>query len=197
MRSLVRLLDGVIRSSSHVFEFSLDHECILRLQFSRATRTLYLPDTTLHRGDPLLLLHLWNERLPTVPPGGVDFSWAQTVLRRFKRSLFLAAVFLQTDPRAASIRGVGGETILLDAGMHAGGRRFIEQLGFTIFPYAKPLGRFGEFWENLYSWMIIWTFNPRSLPRRSLLSLRRAEIWISRESFLHRFGERTYAQTRD
>lgn len=188
MRSLVRLLDGVIRQSSHVFEFSSDPDCLLRLQFASAPRPIHLSDTTLAAGDPVLLLHLWNERLPPFPPGGADLPWALTTLRRFKRSLYLAAEFLQTDPRAAPVRGVGGMTILLDAGLHATGRQFVQQLGFQVFPYSSPLGRFGEFWENFYSWIILWTFNPRSLPRRSLFSLRRAEIWISREAFLSRFG---------
>ena len=188
MRSLVRLLDGVIRHSSRVFEFNSDPNCLLRLQFTSAPRTLRLSDTTLRAGDLVLLLHLWNERLPPYPPGGADLAWARTFLRRFKYSLSLAADFLQNSPRAASVRGVGGMTILLDAGLHASGRQFVQRLGFQVFPYSNPLGRFGEFWENFYSWIIIWTFNPRSLPRRSLFSLRRSEIWISREAFLRRFG---------
>lgn len=195
MRSLVRLLDSVIRRSSRVFEFSSDPECLLRLQFASASRTLRLSDTTLRAGDMVLLLHLWNERLPPVPPGGADLAWALNTLRRFKSSLFLAADFLQSDPRAAPVRGVGGVTILLDAGLHGAGRQFVQRLGFQVFPYSNPLGRFGEFWENFYSWIIIWTFNPRSLPRQSLLSLRRSEIWISREAFLGRFGSPRMSET--
>lgn len=188
MRCLVRLLDGVIRRSSQVFEFSSDAGCLLRLQFASAPRTIHLPDTTLAAGDGVLLLHLWNERLPPYPPGGADLSWALTTLRRFEHSLCLVADFLQTDPRATPVRGVGGMTILLETGLHASGRQFVQRLGFQVFPYASPLGRFGEFWENFYSWIIIWTYNPRSLPRQSLLALRRSEIWISREAFLRRFG---------
>jgi hypothetical protein len=81
-------------------------------------------------------------------------------------------------------------TVLLTSGLHEAGSRFVQKMGFSVFPYNNRLGRFGEFWENFFSWMIIWTFNPDSLPDRSLLSLRRSEMWMAREAFLERYAKK-------
>lgn len=63
----------------------------------------------------------------------------------------------------------------------------MQRLGFSIMPYHKPLGRFGEFCENFYSWGLMWTFNPPSWRRRELFNLRRTGVWMSREDFVGRF----------
>lgn len=189
MRFLVLILDDVIRKSTRVFEFSQDANCILRLQVTRAPHTLQLPDLTLEAGEPVFLIHLWNERLPVYAPGGADLTWARRMLYLFSHSLRLVAGYLSDDPKLSTIRAVGGITILLTAGLHEGGSRLVQDMGFTVTPYFGRLGRFGEFWENFYSLMTIWTFNPHSLPHRSLFRLRRSELWMSREAFLKRFGK--------
>lgn len=190
MRFLVRTLDDLIRKTSRVFEFSREADCLLRLQVGRAPHPLRLPDLTVEAGKPVLLLHLWNERLPPFPPDGVDLAWARPVLHRFQRSLCLAAGYLRDEDQLRQVRAVGGVTILLTSGLHESGSRFLQELGFTVVPSANRLGRFGEFWESFYSWLIIWTFNPGGMPKRSLLRWHRSEIWMSREAFLRRFGER-------
>jgi len=53
-----------------------------------------------------------------------------------------------------------------------------------VFPYRSPLGRFGEFWENLYARWLMWAFNAASLRHRRLLRLRRDEVWASADAFL-------------
>jgi len=63
----------------------------------------------------------------------------------------------------------------------------MNRLGFTVTPYHRPLGRFGEFWENFYSWGLLWAFNPPSWRRRKLFDLRRTEVWMLREDFVDRF----------
>jgi len=188
MRFLVRKLDELIRRGSQVFEFNHDADCLLRLQVTRAPHTLQLPDLTLEANEPVLLIHLWNERLPRSSPGGADLAWARRTLKLFRRSLYLVADYLQEDRQLSEVRAVGGMTILLTSGLHEAGGRFVQEMGFSITPYSSRLGRFGEFWENFYSWLIIWAFNPGSLPNRSLIRLQRSEMWMSRESFLQRYG---------
>jgi hypothetical protein len=138
----------------------------------------------------VLLLHLWNERLPPFSTGSADMAWAKFFLRLINDSFYLVAGYLLDNPQLNEIRAVGGETILLTSGIHEAGSRFVQGLGFTVIPYCSRLGPFGEFWENFYSWLIIWTFNPGSLPDRSLLHLRRSEMWMAREAFLQRFSKR-------
>jgi len=188
MRFLVRQLDDIIRKSSRVFEFSYDEDCLLRLQVTRARHTFQLPDLTVKPGDQVLLLHLWNERLPPFSAGSADMAWARCFIRRVHHSFCLVASYIPNDPQLDPLRAVGGETILLTSGLHQAGSRFVQGMGFTVIPYYSRLGRFGEYWENFYSRLIIWTFNPDSLPDRSVLSLSRSEMWMSREAFLRRFG---------
>jgi len=83
---------------------------------------------------------------------------------------------------------VGGATVLFAAGDASSGERLFQRLGFSTFPYRNPLGRFGEFWENLYTWALMWTFNAGSLKKRHLLQLQRTEVWMSTGEFLVRYG---------
>lgn len=188
MRFLVYGLDALLRRAYGVFEFCQDPECLLRLQVAKAPRPLPLRGQIVAAGTPVLVLHLWNEHLPRIPPSGPDLAWAKAAQRAFLRSLQAAAMYLQCQPHLKDVGAVGGCTALLfTAGRH-GGSRLMERLGFTILPYGGPLGRFGEFWENFYSWMLIWAYNPAGLRYRSLFKLRRAEIWMLREDFIRRFG---------
>lgn len=134
------------------------------------------------------MLHLWNEHLPPLPEDGADLAWARQVGRRFVYSLYALGRHVQASPRLSAARAVGGVTVLLWSGSRSGGARLMERMGFTIFPYRRPLGRFGEFWENFYSWWLMWAYNPASLRRRQLARLQRAEIWMAMEAFLQRYG---------
>jgi hypothetical protein len=66
--------------------------------------------------------------------------------------------------------------------------QMMQRLGFIMLPYHRPLGRFGEFWENLFSWWLMWAYNDSSLLRRSFWRLQRTEMWMTREEFLRRFA---------
>ena len=134
-------------------------------------------------------LHLWNEHLPLVPPEGADLACATRTARLWAHSLRLAARHVQKDPRLADARAIVGATALLDPDGQAGSVKLMQRLGFTVLPYHSPLGRFGEFWENFYSWWILWTYNPASLRHRRLFHLHRAEIWMAKDEFLSRYGE--------
>lgn len=189
MRFLVRKLDDVIRWCTGVFEFTQDANCILRVQVTRAKHPAHLPDVDLKPGDSVLLIHLWNERLPQFPLSGADLAWAKRTLHLFRCSLNLVAEYLHNEPRLSDVCAVGGETILLHSGLHTAGKRFVQDLGFMVVPYHHRLGCFGEFLENFYSLLIIWSFNPGGLPKRSLFHLQRSAMWMSRKAFLQRFSK--------
>ena len=102
-------------------------------------------------------------------------------------SLGEAARYLDCHPELGETRAVGGVTVLLATG----GARLVRRLGFTVLPYHSPLGRFGEFWENFYTWVLMWTYNPASLRYHRIWSLRRKEFWMPAEEFRRRFGHET------
>lgn len=188
MRALVRWFDDLVRRVEGVFEFCQHADCILRLQLGRARREIDLPGTKIKAGSPVLYLHLWNERLPPFPSGGADLAWANLARRKFISSLRAVAEEIRRNPDLSEVRAVGGVTVLLDLPGGNGGIKLMERLGFSIFPVHHPLGHFGEFWENLYTWALMWTYNPGTLRGRRLLKLKRVEIWISRDDFLRRYG---------
>lgn len=132
----------------------------------------------------VVMLHLWNERVPPLSADGPDLLWAAKMRRRLVYSLERLAALVATDPQLAEVRAVGGVTVLIS--LEGGGStRLMERLGFDVMAHpAGCLGRFGEFWENLYAWALMWAFNAPALQRKRLLGLRRAEIWMSRRRLL-------------
>ena len=188
MRTLIRWFDVLFRRAGGVFEFCDEADCLLRLQVARAPHDLYLSDgTEVRAGDPVLMLHLWNEHIPPPGPSGPDLAWAAKIYRMFLRSLHAAAQWLADEAHPTNVRAIGGATVLIAPGDDGSGLRLMRHLGFDVFPYQTPLGRCGEFWENLYAWWLMWAFNAASLHHRRLLHLRRAEVWISADEFLRRY----------
>lgn len=196
MRALIRGLDALLRRATGVYEFSAEPGIILRLQIARAPHALPLPGGEVPAGEPVLLLHLWNERMPPIPRAGPELGWAARTSRQFAYSLRAVAEQMGSSRRLAGIRAVGGVTILFFPGDRSGGERLMRRLGFTLMPWHLRLGRFGEFWENLYSWALLWTYNVASMNQRQLLALRRAEFWMPVDDFLRRYGQAAPARDR-
>jgi hypothetical protein len=171
-----------------VFEFSENQDCILRLQVAKISHPLSFSEDTIPTGAEVLVLHVWNEHMPPMPPGGADLAWTKKTFQAFLKSLGEAADYVKSKPAMKEVRAVGGITILLFSGDRASGARFMERLGFAVMPYSNPLGRFGEFWENFYSWMLMWTYNPGSVRYRPVMGFRRAEFWMPVEEFVWKYG---------
>ncbi|MCX7682286.1 MAG: hypothetical protein N2508_10065 [Anaerolineae bacterium] len=184
MRTLIRHFDRLLRHVLGVVEFCDDPEGLLRVRMTAAAYEVHLPDRTVPAGAPVLELHLWNEHVPPLSPAGPDLAWAARSRRMLIASLRSLAHQMETEAWLSKVQAIEGVTVLVSLG----GEGFFKRLGFMILPYRNPLGRFGEFWENLYTWMIMWTFNQASLRQRHLLHLRRNAIWMSREEFLRRYG---------
>ncbi len=188
MRAPVRGLDNLLSKLFGVFEFSDDPGCILRLSQAAAPHEIHLKDMVIQKHEPVLLIHMRNNHLMQIPTGGPDLAWAKKMLHSFRLSLVLAASYSLQNPDFSKTKAVGGATSLLLGGEHGNGARFMQSLGFTIVPYVNPLGRFGLFWENFYAWLMIWTYNPGSLPYRQLFRLHRTEFWMSYQDFLNRYA---------
>lgn len=189
VRPVLRRFDAWLSEQYHVRVFTHDPECILRIQLSPVPRTLRLVDETISPGVPALLIHWWNERVDPIPIQGATVAWARDTSRRMRYSLRLIADFMQSDSAGREIQAVGGITAHVVLSKVDGGRAMLEHLGFAVMPYHRPLGAFGEFWENFYTWWVMWTFNPVSTRRRSMFNLQRTEFWMSRQAFLEIYGK--------
>jgi hypothetical protein len=189
MRAVVRLIDILLRKSQGIYEFTDDSKCILRIQLKRAVHAVTLGGKEILKGEPVLAVHAWNERMPKVPEEGPTLEWALRLRRMVIHSFRGVAKELLHDQRYSQVRAVCGESSLFSFTDHTGGTRLMQHLGFTVLPYHQPLGRFGEFWENLFSWWMMWTFNDPSLHSRSFWRLQRTEIWMHADEFILRYGE--------
>jgi hypothetical protein len=188
MRTLIRRFDHFLRRKQGVFEFWDDPECLFRIGIAQAPHTIHLPDSAIPAGAKVVGLHLWNEHMPHFAPQGPDLAMALRVRRMLRVSFQALAREIQRNPLLTSAQAVGGATVLIDADASPASATFFTHFGFTIYPYYSPLGRFGEFWENFYTWALMWTFNEASLRQRSLQRLRRHEIWMSTIELVRRYG---------
>jgi hypothetical protein len=188
MRAFVRSIDRHLRKRFDIFEYSTEDNCIFRIRIDHTERDLALPHETVAAGEPVLELHFWNEHLLPVPEGGHNIRWAVGVRRALMASCRMLAACLEEDPRMAGPRAVGGITPLFAAGDGSGWERIFARLGFVMQPHQNPSGRFAEFWERVYAWMVMRTFAVGSGPPPKLESIRRTNFWISRDDFLRRYG---------
>ncbi len=188
MRTLIRRFDSLLRLIRGIFDCGEGEHCLLRLQVARAPHGLCFDNRVVEAGEPVLLLHLWNEHIPPLPLAGPDLAWASHARRLLIRSFCAAAWQMRHNPQLAGVQAVGGVMAFLSPLEHPGGMYFMQRLGFVVLPHRCRLGRFGEFWENFYSWGIMWTFNAVSLRHRRLGRMRRSEVWMSADEFILRYG---------
>jgi hypothetical protein len=185
MRGLIRCFDARVRRAVGVFEFTQDPACILRLQQTNLHRGLILPDVSIAKGTPVLKFHLWNERVPPLPPSGADLAWARHVSRSLIRSFRMLHMYLTTELAEAGLQAIGGTTVFGTAS--GASADVLAHMEFHPRPCPNPLGRFGESLENAYTWSLMWAYNPASLRGKRLRRLRRTEYWMSVSAFLERF----------
>lgn len=188
MRRLVRTLDELQRRRLGIREFCDDPECLFRIRVARAERPLAVADGEVPAGAQVLELHFWNEHFPRLPPSGLDLAWAARGQHMLIASLRKLARHLRDAPDLRSVAAVIGVTVLISPGEASAPEKLLSRLGFASAPYRSPLGRIGEFWENLYTWLIMWTFNGTTLRLRHLSRLHRMEVWMSKEEFVRRYA---------
>ena len=187
MKQIVRAFDRLLCRRQGVFVFWDDPDSLFRAQLTRAAREIILPGAVIPAGAKVLGLHFWNEHMPQIAPEGPTIAQAVRGRRMIVSTFRALAREMRHNPRMEGIQALGGATVLFAAGDGSGGERLFTRLGFTVFPYRSPLGRFGEFWENFYTWALMWAYNAVSLQQRHLLALSRTESWITAGEFLRRY----------
>jgi hypothetical protein len=188
VRRIIRAFDRFLCRLQGVFVFWDDPDCMFRAQIARAPHTIVLPGATIPAGGKVLALHFWNEQMPQIPAEGPTLALGLRASRMIVASFRVLAREMGRDPRLAGVQALGGSTVLFAMGDASGAEKLFLRLGFTLFPYRHPLGRFGEFWENLYTWALMWAYNAVSLRQRRLIALRRTEVWMAPGVFLRKYG---------
>lgn len=189
MRYLVKKFDQLLCQWMGVFPFCSEAECLVKLQVMPAPHAMIVDGVEIKEGDPVLVIHLWNDHLPPLLKNEGDLTWAVKTQRMFRTSLRKAANYIQSDPRLRSLRAVMGVTSLFPPPEKHGEKHPMQKLGFTVIPNKSRLGRFGELWVNFYAWLLANAYNPVSLWQWGIFKRKRTEIWISMRSFLTRFGD--------
>jgi hypothetical protein len=188
MKSMVRLLDRFLARMLGLSEYWDDPTSILRIRVVEAPHTLCLSDVEIEAGATVVELHFWNDHIPPLPTEGPDLAWAMGFYRMLVSSFRVLAGQLATRPDLAAAQALGGATVLVVPGGRSASEKLFERLGLELFPYHNPLGRFGIFWENLFTWALMWAYNGVSVRQRHVLELHRTEAWMSRDKFLRRHG---------
>jgi hypothetical protein len=189
LRVFIRHFDQLLSSMQKTRVFSTDPQVIVRIQVERLSHSIQLPEGVIPEGSKALVLHLWNERLPLMPPEGADMAYALSFYHLMLSSLEALGRYMQVDESLQDICIVGGVTshVWLN-GANKGGSSMLRRLGFTLLPYRHPLWKIGVFLNNFYTWVLMWTYNPASLRRHKLFKLQRVEGWMTASFFLERFG---------
>jgi hypothetical protein len=189
----VRAMDVRLRRAQGVFEFSASGECVFRLAIEPAEESVRLRDgVVIERGEPVIVLHFWNEHLPAMPREGPNFAWANLFRRRINRSLGEIADLFDADPRLREIRAVHARLASPTPGERQTVKRFGENFGLeTIASEAPPpLGRrIQDLMDKIWSWILVWTYNPPGLKGRSVMQ-RREYLWMSKATLQSRFGSK-------
>jgi hypothetical protein len=189
LRKVIIKFDTFLSRVEGVYTYTDDPDCILRLRRAKSSIKLNLPNGDIGLGDDVLEIHLWNEHMPKLKENDSNLGWGTRTLHLFLHSLRDVAGILQENPQLSEVKAIRGEMIFLGTAENPGRARQMERLGFTVIPYHGKLRGFGEFWENFYSWWLMWAYNPVSTRSRRLNSSHRMQMWMSRAKFLEIYGK--------
>lgn len=191
VRRAVRALDLFLRRRHRIFEHTSDPECLVRLAVVPCAGDVVLADgTRLQRGAPILELHLWNEHVPLIPPGGATIAWAIEINRRVHRSLTELAAYIARERELAEIMAIRGQLACVHRAESNTIFRVAARYGFEAAEQDRPAGPLRvlhDLFENLLLWALIWTYNPGGLRGKGLIR-RRHQLWISRRALTERYG---------
>jgi hypothetical protein len=180
---LVRTADAALRRWYGVQEFTDDPTCLFRISRTTAPHDVQLSDgTRIVAGEPIALLHIWNEQLPRFSLVGPDFRWAQLIRRRMLASFSELARHLDQDPAWADVRSVHACVTFGSRRRRAQIRRTAARFGVELIDVGVPTG-WHELGEDALIWAFARAFNPAAL-RRHCFRRDRTELWISRARLL-------------
>jgi hypothetical protein len=185
LSKLVMAIDRWQRRRLGIWAFTDDPECIVRVGRGTTHRRVDLADGTVVRpGETVGIIHLWNERMPQIPPTGSALRWALEFRRLLVHSLHLLAQYVAESPKLEGIEAFGGDLPFV---FTPATTRFLRRLGFEVFdpvPARGPVEWAIDLGARTWTLLLRRTFNPSSADRLRLSSLRRRPVWFSRRKLL-------------
>jgi hypothetical protein len=189
-QGLIRRLDAWIRQHEGIVEFSASPSCILRVEVANAEIDMKLSDgAVIARGDPIIDLHFWSERLPKTAsaPG---LAWGGRFGRQLVRSFVDLAAAVEADPRLSDAVAIRARLAFAGDRNREAMRRFGQWFDFEGADEtgAPPLlRRFHDAAEDVWLLLLTWAFNPGCLRSRRMMR-RREDLWISKAKLVARYG---------
>jgi hypothetical protein len=190
LQALIRRLDARIRKHEGIIEFSASTSCILRVVVTRAELDMKLSDgLVIRRGDPIIDVHFWNERLPKTSdaPG---LAWGGRFGRQLVRSFIDLAAALDADARLCDAVAIRARLAFAGDRNRDAMHRFAHWFDFEGGEQtgSPPLRRrLHDAAEDIWLVLLTWTFNPASLRSRRMIR-RREDLWISKPKLQDRYG---------
>lgn len=190
-RRVIRGIEARLRRAHGIVEFDDRADCLLRIAPGRTDRAFVLADgTRLGHSDAIVEIHLWNDHVAPIPARGPDFRWAVRTRRQFERSLRLLAAHLAAAPELGDARALVMRPAFAGRQLDRNLTRILQKHGFHSMPAganAGPANAAHRFLDNLWLFLLAWTFNRRSLRGRPFRQIRQ-EFWMSRAHLLAQYG---------
>jgi hypothetical protein len=172
-----------------MLEFSDRPDCMLRVVKIGAEAEITLRDgVVVSRGDPILELHFWNERIPQHSQTQ-GLGWGGRFGRRLIGSFAELAVAIERDPRLCDAVAIRGRLSFAGARNRDEMRRFGHWFGLETPAEARRLTlgrRIYEAGEDLWQLALSYAYNPGSLRGRQTVR-RRDDLWMSKATLLARY----------
>jgi hypothetical protein len=184
-----KAVDRVLRSLMGVREYCDDRDCIFRLSLGVVREdALLLDGTHLRKGEPVGLLHIWNEHMPPIPPSGTDLAWACATIRAARKSLRLLAHYINSNPALNSLGAFGNESFFLNTRRTS---RLLERIGFSGLVNPPPAT-----WQEclrmravrLWTWLLRRAFNQQSARGHRPNDLLPQHAWLTRRTLMERYA---------
>jgi hypothetical protein len=178
----------MVRRRVGIYEYSTLEHCILRVHLDCADDSLTLQDgTCIHRGDPILKLHLWNEHMPAMGAQGPSVAWGRRMARDMDLSLKELARYLKEERTLWGVRVICADMCLGTADKRSQLARIVGRFGFEgmVYGLGRP-GLLDHCTQNIMMLLLVGVTNPSTL-RLGVLLRDHQRFYLSRDALMGRY----------
>ena len=183
LRVGIYCVDWMLRCWYRVYAYSTTDDDLLRVSIRTVETSTTLSDgTCAGRGEVVVDLHIWNERVPALGSLGPGLAWASHTRRRIERSLVNLAHHLESRDCLDRCVAVRAEVVFLGSQGARKLERIAEHYGLT--PPVEA--RRADLGHGLLAYGLAWACNPESLSKKRFRPMR-YEFRISGAAFRERY----------